>query len=271
MKNNLAVSVINISKHYKSNVEKNWVKKIFKPKWEYTKAVDNISFEIKSGDCVAFLGPNGAGKTTTTKMLTGLVYPTSGEIKVLGYTPQDREEKFLKQIGLVMGNKNGLNWDLTAKQSFTIYKEIYELSDKVYKNSLDKLAKVLFTGNWEQLVNRQVRKLSLGERMKMELIAAVLHQPRVLFLDEPTIGLDITSKKAIRNFIRYLNKETETTVILTSHDMDDIEHICDRVIVINHGKIVFDGDIGTVKTSKDQKLEDAIEKIFLENEEFVQT
>lgn len=267
MRKNSAILIKNLSKFFRSNIEKNWVKKIFWPKWEYTKAVENITLDIKSGDCVAFLGPNGAGKTTTTKMLTGLVFPSSGTVEVLGYVPQDRNTEFLKQIGLVMGNKAGLNWDLSAKQSFSILKEIYELSEVDYKKSLDKLAGVLFPEKWEKLVNRQVRKLSLGERMKMELIGAVLHQPKVLFLDEPTIGLDITAKKNIRNFIKYLNKETNTTIVLTSHDMDDIENICDRVIVINHGKIVFDGKISEVRTNKDQKLEDAIEKIFLENKQ----
>ncbi len=264
MKTNSAVIIKNVSKFFRSNIEKNWLKKIFQPRWELNKAVDNITLDIKVGDCVAFLGPNGAGKTTTTKMLTGLVYPTSGKISVLGYVPQDRNTNFLKQIGLVMGNKAGLNWDLSAKQSFSILKEIYELSEAEYKQSLDKLVSVLFPENWENLSCRQVRKLSLGERMKMEIIGAVLHQPKVLFLDEPTIGLDITAKKNIRNFIKYLNQETKTTIVLTSHDMDDIENICDRVIVINHGKIVFDGKIGEVKSSRDQKLEDAIEAIFLD-------
>lgn len=268
------IEIKNISKIYKTRTENNLIKAIFDPKLKFNKAVDNISFSIKPGECVAFLGPNGAGKTTTTKMMTGLIYPTEGVVQVLGYKPQDRDKNFLNRIGLVMGNKSGMAWDLTVNNSMELSSVIYGLplinlnnidnpiSD--YEKYISELVLSLFPTNLERLWNTQVRKLSLGERMKFELINSILHKPDVLFLDEPTIGLDITSKKNIRQFIRKLNIETKTTIILTSHDMDDIENICDRVIVITSGKISYDGSISDLKNNNEKKLEDIIEKIFNE-------
>lgn len=262
------IKVSNLTKTYKTRTEKNILKALFSPKFKYFTAVENVSFEIQKGECVAFLGPNGAGKTTTTKMLTGLIYPTNGQVEVLGYKPQDRNYDFLRKIGLVMGNKAGLNWDLTPDQSFELLAEIYNIDKATLNERLSDLFEVLFQDKTklEKLQKTQIRKLSLGERMKMELISSILHKPEVLILDEPTIGLDITSKKNIREFIRKLNKETETTVILTSHDMDDIEKVCDRVMVINNGKIVYDGQIEKLKESSSDNLEDIIEKIYLENQ-----
>ncbi|MBD3365937.1 ATP-binding cassette domain-containing protein [candidate division WWE3 bacterium] len=232
-----AVQVKNLTKNFKIRTNKNIVTGIFKPNYKHVEAVKNISFEVEEGESLAFLGPNGAGKTTTTKMLTGLIYPSEGEAKVLGYTPFKRNREFLRQIGLVMGNKSGLSWDLTGQQNFDFIKSIYQLEDSEYKKNLNQLAELL---DIKKLLNKRVRKLSLGERMKMELIGAILHRPKVLFLDEPTIGLDITSKKNIRTFLRDIQHNSNITLILTSHDMDDVEKVCDRVIVINEGRKVYD-------------------------------
>lgn len=200
-------------------------------------AVDHVGFEIQQGELVGFLGPNGAGKTTTLKMLTGIVYPTSGEARVLGYTPWERHNAFRRQISLVMGQKNQLWWDLPASESFLLLREMYEVPHDRFRKTLDHLSSLLEV---ERLLGTQVRKLSLGERMKLELIAALLHGPRVLFLDEPTIGLDVVSQKRIREFVKDYNREQQTTIILTSHYMDDIQELCDRVVIIDHGRVVFD-------------------------------
>ncbi len=200
-------------------------------------AVDHVGFEIAQGELVGFLGPNGAGKTTTLKMLTGIVYPTTGQATVLGYTPWERKNAFRKQISLVMGQKNQLWWDLPASESFLLLREMYEVPHAQFKKTLDHLAALL---DVERLLGTQVRKLSLGERMKLELIAALLHSPRVLFLDEPTIGLDVVSQKRIREFIKDYNRRQQTTIILTSHYMDDIQELCERVVIIDHGRVVFD-------------------------------
>jgi len=213
---------------------------IKKYKTANTNAVDNISFKVEEGEFFSMLGPNGAGKTTTTKMLTGLVHPTSGSVKVLGFNPFDRKREFLTQIGLVMGNKSGLSWDLTGEQALRFVKEIYNIEEKEFQKSIKYFGEIL---DIEKYLQKQIRKLSLGERMKLELIGAILHQPKVLFLDEPTIGLDITSKKNIRKFLRDIQKNSNITILLTSHDMDDIETVCDRVIIINNGTKVYDENI----------------------------
>ncbi len=230
------IDVRNLSKTFKTRGNKNIFTGLKRPDWQYTKAVIDASFHIERGESVAFLGPNGAGKTTTTKMLTGIMYPTSGSVHVLGYKPQKRDPKFLQRIGLVMGNKSGLNWDLTARQSYSLLKDIYQLEDSAYEKQLATMSQLLSIDN---LLDKQVRQLSLGERMKVELISALLHEPEVLFLDEPTIGLDIDAKFAMREFLIELQKERNVTIILTSHDMDDIEHVCQRVLVINKGKLIF--------------------------------
>jgi ABC-2 type transport system ATP-binding protein len=189
---------------------------------------------------VGFLGPNGAGKTTTLKMLSGILYPTSGAISVLDFTPQDRKAVFQKQIALVMGQKNQLWWDLPATDTFTLQKDIYKVPTDQYNKTLNELVELL---DVKDILLTQVRRLSLGERMKCELIAALLHRPKVLFLDEPTIGLDIVVQKKIRSFFKEYNKRFKTTIILTSHYMDDVKEICDRVIMIDHGHKIYDGKI----------------------------
>ena len=204
------------------------------------KAVDGISFEIAPGEVVGFLGPNGAGKTTTLKMLSGLLFPSSGEIAVLGHLPERREKAFLRQITLVMGQRNQLVWDIPAIDSFELQRAIYRLPGEQYVRTRDELIDLLGLG---ELVKKPVRNLSLGERMKMEITAALLHQPKVLFLDEPTIGLDITAQRTIRAFVAEYNRRHGATVILTSHYMADVEALCRRVIVIHHGQLLYDGGL----------------------------
>lgn len=235
-----AISIKNLSKQYKKKVKSSIWRDLLRPRYKTVNAVSDISFDIKRGESVAFLGPNGAGKTTTIKMLTGLIHPTSGQIKVLGFEPQMRKKEFLQQIGLVMGNKAGLNWDLSASQSFLLAQKIYRIADKDYHERLAELTKLLDVGD---LLDTQIRRLSLGERMKMELIASLLHKPKLLLLDEPTIGLDIKSKQRIRQFLRTTQEKYGVTMLLTSHDMDDVENVSDRVIVISDGKLVVDSDI----------------------------
>lgn len=236
------ISVKNLSKNFKVYQKEPGVlgsiKSLFSRKYYQAKAVSNVSFEIKEGELIGFIGPNGAGKTTTLKMLSGLLYPTSGKVSVLNYFPFDRKAEFLKQISLVMGQKNQLWWDLPPMESFLLNKEIYQIPEDKFKKTLDELITLL---NVEDIVNVQVRKLSLGQRMKCELIAALLHSPRVLFLDEPTIGLDVVAQKNLRDFIKEYNKKFGSTIILTSHYMDDVKELCKRVIIINHGKILYDG------------------------------
>lgn len=204
------------------------------------KAVDDLSFAIEPGEIVGFLGPNGAGKTTTLKVLSGLLYPTGGDVRVLGFSPQERRADFLKRITLVMGQKQQLNWDLPAVETFLVNQAIYELPDAQYNETLAELSELLDLG---PLLKKQVRKLSLGERMKCELAAALLHRPQVLFLDEPTIGLDVTMQTRIRQFIAEYNRRHQATVILTSHYMADVTALCKRVVVINQGKLLYDGDL----------------------------
>ncbi|MGZ8697963.1 MAG: ABC transporter ATP-binding protein, partial [Gaiellaceae bacterium] len=203
-------------------------------------AVDEISFEVGQGEVVGFLGPNGAGKTTTLKMLSGLLYPTSGEARVLGHVPSKRERDFLRRITLVMGNRNQLQWDLPALDSFELNRAIYRIARPEFTQLRDELVGLLDVGD---LVRKPVRQLSLGERMKVEIVGSLLHRPQVLFLDEPTIGLDVTMQKRIRSFIAEYNRRYEATVLLTSHYMADVEALCKRVVVIHHGKILFDGEL----------------------------
>ena len=203
-------------------------------------AVDGISFAVEPGEIVGFLGPNGAGKTTTLKMLSGLLHPTGGEAVVLGHEPWRRERDFLRQITLVMGNRNQLGWDIPAIDSFELNRAIYRIPPPEFRRTLDELIDLLDLG---PLLSKPVRNLSLGERMKCEMAAALLHRPRVLFLDEPTIGLDVTMQRRIRAFIAEYNRRHGATVLLTSHYMADVEALCRRVIVIHHGRLLFDGDL----------------------------
>jgi len=201
-------------------------------------AVAGVSFDIEPGEIVGFLGPNGAGKTTTLKMLSGLLYPTDGEALVLGHVPSKREKDFLRRITLVMGNRNQLQWDLPALDSFELNRAIYRIPREDFVPTRDELIELLDVG---ELVRKPVRQLSLGERMKVEIVASLLHQPQVLFLDEPTIGLDVTMQKRIRAFVAEYNRRHGATVLLTSHYMADVQALCKRVIVIHHGRILYDG------------------------------
>ena len=207
-------------------------------RYETVVAVDGVSFAVAPGERVGFLGPNGAGKTTTLKMLAGLLHPTSGELKVGGHRPRQREAAFLKQITLVMGQKQQLLWDLPPAETFDINRAIYEIPPRQYRETLAEISALLELG---ELVSKPTRQLSLGERMKCELAAALLHRPKVLFLDEPTIGLDVSMQATVRSFIRAYNERYGATVLLTSHYMEDVAALCPRVIVIDRGRLVHDG------------------------------
>lgn len=208
-----------------------------------TLAVDEVSFSIKEGELVGFLGPNGAGKTTTLKMLSGLLHPTSGDARVLGHVPWERSDAYRRQFALLLGQKNQLWWDLPSRESLELNAEIYGIPRRDFEATTGELAGLLGV---EDKLGVMVRELSLGERMKMELIAALLHRPRVLFLDEPTIGLDVVSQKTVRDFLKHHNATRRTTILLTSHYMADIQALCDRVIVIHRGRIQFDGRLEEV-------------------------
>lgn len=216
------------------------IQSIVKPAKKTVRALKRVSFTVNEGELIGFIGPNGAGKTSTMKVLSGLLYPTAGFIQVAGHDPWQKNPNFLKKISLVMGQKNQLWWDLPAIDTFELNKNIYELSDRDYKESLDELIKLLGV---KKLLNIQVRRLSLGQRMRLELIASLLHRPKVLFLDEPTIGLDLIAQKKMHDFIFEYNKRYKATVLLTSHNMGDLVNLTKRVIVINKGEIVFDGNL----------------------------
>ena len=223
------------------------VKGLFHRQFDEVAAANDISFSINEGEFVGFLGPNGAGKTTTLKMLSGLIYPTSGRARVAGHDPSQRATAYRRLFALVLGQKNQLWWDLPAIESFHLLRHIYGLDAADYRKTLDELVDLL--GVREKL-STQVRELSLGERMKMELIAALLHRPRVLFLDEPTIGLDVVSQRAVRQFLRDYNRRYRVTILLTSHYMADIKELCERVIVIHKGRKIHDGAIDTLNAAE---------------------
>ncbi|KKU13752.1 MAG: hypothetical protein UX21_C0037G0001 [Microgenomates group bacterium GW2011_GWC2_45_8] len=230
------------------------IKDLFNPINEDKVAVKDVSFVIDEGELVGFIGPNGAGKTTTLKMLSGLLYPTSGSVRVLGFDPWKRQYNFLTQISLVMGQKNQLWWDLPAVESFNLARDIYDIPGSVYKKTLDSLVEMLDIG---EVLNVQVRKLSLGQRMKAELVAALLHSPRILFLDEPTIGLDVVMQQSMRQFLKEYNQNNTGSILLTSHYMDDVKELCKRVIIIDQGSILYDGLLSDViaKFSKHKIIE----------------
>lgn len=230
------------------------IKDLFSPVSAEKIAVKDVSFVIDEGELVGFIGPNGAGKTTTLKMLSGLLYPTSGEVRVLGFDPWKRGYDFLTQISLIMGQKNQLWWDLPAIESFNLAKDIYGIPQNIYKKTLDNLVEMLDIGD---VLNVQVRKLSLGQRMKAELVAALIHSPKILFLDEPTIGLDVVMQQSMRVFLKEYNQSGDGSIILTSHYMDDVKELCKRIIIIDQGSILYDGLLSEViaKFSKHKIIE----------------
>jgi ABC-2 type transport system ATP-binding protein len=219
------------------------IRGLFRREYEQTIAVKDVSFTVEPGELVGFLGPNGAGKTTTLKMLAGLLYPSSGSARVLGYVPWEREDGYRRQFALLLGQKNQLWWDLPARESLELNARIYGISPKSLETTVTEMGDLLKV---RDKLNVSVRELSLGERAKMELIASLLHQPKVLFLDEPTIGLDVVSQKTVREFLREYNAARKTTILLTSHYMNDIQELCDRVVIIDHGTIFFDGRLSEI-------------------------
>jgi ABC-2 type transport system ATP-binding protein len=216
---------------------------LYRREYKEVRAVDGVSFTIEPGEMVAFLGPNGAGKTTTLKMLSGLIYPTNGTARVLGFTPWERADAFRRRFALVMGQKNQLWWDLPAADSFHLHREIYSLPAPSFDRTLTELTELFQV---QELIRQPVRELSLGERMKMELIAALLHQPQLLLLDEPTIGLDVVAQATIQKCLREYNTSHGVTMLLTSHYMRDVEALCKRVLVISHGKVIYDGPLAKI-------------------------
>ncbi|MFF2908912.1 ATP-binding cassette domain-containing protein [Paenibacillus sp. NPDC057934] len=227
------------------------IKSLFSPEYVQKHAIKNLNFSIETGEVVGILGPNGAGKTTTMKMLAGILHASSGTCKVLGYTPWERDKSFRKRIAMIMGQKNSLWWDLPASDSFLLNKEIYDVSDKDFVKVVGEMSEILGVVH---LLNTPIRNLSLGERMKMEIISGFLHNPEVVFLDEPSIGLDIPSQRAIRDFIKTINSLRNTTLLITSHYMADIEELCKRVIIIHDGSILYDGSLKDISSNfSDQK------------------
>lgn len=216
------------------------VKGLFHKEKEIRRAVDHISFSIDAGEIVAYIGPNGAGKSTTVKMLSGILTPTSGEINVGGLSPQRDRKEVVRRLGVVFGQRSQLNWDLRLEESFELLRRIYRIDDGLYRRNLDMMDEILEIYKFK---NTPVRQLSLGQRMRGDLAAAMLHSPDILFLDEPTIGLDVEGKQAIRRFIKEVNRQSETTVILTTHDLGDVQELCSRLIIINDGVIIEDGSL----------------------------
>ena len=265
------IEVKKLSKNFKIKIKekclKGSLKSIIKPKYKTIKAVKNISFEVEKGEMIAFIGPNGAGKSTTIKMLTGILYPDAGEIKVLDIDPKRARKKLAYQIGTVFGQKEQLWTHLTPYDNFKFFGAIYDISEAVVEKKIEEL-KMLF--ELDEFINTPVRNLSLGQRIRCEIVASLIHEPKVLFLDEPTIGLDPVVKENIRTLIKRMNKEYKTTVFLTSHDVSDIEKLCKRVIIINNGQIVLDDSMENLKYNYlNKKIVEAKmkEKVNLDNED----
>ena len=242
------IEVKNVKKYYKIAKHKKGffssVRNLINRQYEIRKAVDDISFSIKKGEIVGFIGPNGAGKSTTIKMLSGILHPDKGDICCNGYIPHKQRKQYVKNIGVVFGQKSQLNWDLPLIESFELMKYIYKIPKELYEENLNKFTKLLAM---EEFINQPVRQLSLGQRMRGDIVASLLHSPEIVFLDEPTIGLDVVAKEKIREFIRYMNETEKTTIIFTTHDMQDIEKVCDRLIIIDSGKKIYDGSVSEIK------------------------
>ena len=243
------ISVDGISKTFKVTKRnsglKSALKSFFKREYEYVDAVKNISFEIEKGEIVGYIGPNGAGKSTTIKMLSGILLPTAGNMRINGLDPFKERRKYVSNIGVVFGQRSQLAWDIPAEDTFDLLKDIYKLDDKKYQKNKKELVNLL---DIEEVIKKPVRSLSLGQRMRCEIAASLLHNPKILFLDEPTIGLDAVSKKIVRDFILKINKERKVTVILTTHDMMDIDTLAKRIILIGKGQILYDGSLNKLKT-----------------------
>ncbi len=235
------IKVQNLTKIYRTPIKTgNPLRDFFARQYKQNTALDNVSFKIGENELVGLIGPNGAGKTTTMKILSGILYPTSGNIKVLGYTPSDKKPDFLKKIAFVMGQKNQLIWELPATDAYELTRTIYEIDKREFKKTVDDLCNLL---DCTDFINQPVKTLSLGQRMRVELINSLLHRPKILFLDEPTIGLDIFAQTTIINFIKEYQERYRSTIILTSHYMQDVQRLAKRIIVINHGRIIFDGQL----------------------------
>jgi ABC-2 type transport system ATP-binding protein len=241
---NMSIEVKNLNKSFRVHVrQEGWkdaLHSLFKREYQMVDAVRDVSFTIESGEIVGFLGPNGAGKTTTIKMLAGLLHPTAGQVQVGGYNPSAQKNEFKKIMSLVMGQKSQLIWDIPPMETFLVNKSIYEINELIFRETLDELVELL---ELQSLLGKPTRTLSLGQRMKCELAASLLHRPTILFLDEPTIGLDVNTQEKVRQFIAKYNREHKTTILLTSHYMGDVTALCDRVLIINHGKLLYDGDL----------------------------
>lgn len=255
---NPIIDVQNISKTFKVAKRRagfaGAVAGIFHPHYERKTVVNNISFQINEGEMVGFIGPNGAGKSTTVKMLSGILYPDSGTIKVDGFTPHRDRKRYVANIGVVIGHKTQISWDLTPLDSYEVIKRIYKIPDKKYKYNLERFASAL---DIEQYLNKTVRTLSLGQRMRAEIAAALLHSPQIVFFDEATIGVDVVGKDKIRRFLRELNKTDNITMIFTTHDMQDIDQTCDRLLIIDKGKKLYDGSLDSVhKAYSSQRIMD---------------
>lgn len=244
------IDVQNISKTFKITKRKSGftgaLANIFHPEHEYKKAVNDISFNIKEGEMVGFIGPNGAGKSTTVKMLSGILYPDSGNIKIAGYIPHKQRKEYVANIGVVFGQKSQISWDLSPLDSYEVLKHIYKIPDKKYKENVERFVDLL---DMQKFINQPVRQLSLGQRMRADIAAALLHSPKIVFFDEPTIGIDVVGKEKIRNFIKTLNKTDNITMIFTTHDMQDIEKTCERLIIIDDGKKLYDGSLDSIKSN----------------------
>jgi ABC-2 type transport system ATP-binding protein len=242
------IEVENISKKYKISKRKSGIPgmlaNLFVPKFEDKEAVKDISFSIEKGEMVGFVGPNGAGKSTTIKMLSGILYPDEGEIRVSGIVPYKERRKYVGKIGVVFGQKSQLQWDLPVMDSFELLKAIYRIPEETYKKNLDRYTEML---DMSDFLKQPVRQLSLGQKMRADIAAALLHSPEIVFFDEPTIGVDVVGKDSIRNFIRDLNAEDKVTMIFTTHDMQDIEKTCNRLIIINKGSKIYDGTLEGVR------------------------
>jgi len=238
----LIIEVKNLKKTYKTHEREpgliNAVKSLVKRKYEFKEALKSICFEVEKGEILGLIGPNGAGKSTTLKALSGVLYPDSGDVNIMGFVPWKDRVKYVKNIGVVFGQKEQLWWDLPAIDTFYLHKDLYDVDEKDFKKRLDHMVKIMQV---EDIIKTPVRDLSLGERMKCKIIAALLHNPKLVFLDEPSIGLDVIAKDNLRDFIKEVNTKYKTTFIVTTHDMQDIERLCKRIIIINHGEIIYDG------------------------------